>query len=134
MKKVLFVFLFMFIAQFSNAQDEAMKKDALKVIEVSGALAQMQLAKDQIAKQIPAEKRAAFLIEFDATMPELYAKVAKIYTDMYTKEDLKAMLAFYESPVGKKISANAAPIAEKSMQAGQEWGTSLQTLMMKYMQ
>jgi hypothetical protein len=92
------------------------------------------MAKNQILKAIPAEKQAAFLIEFDAAMPALYDKLAAIYMETYTKDDVKQMIAFYESPVGKKITAKAGEIAEKSMVAGQEWGQGLQAMMMKYMQ
>jgi hypothetical protein len=52
----------------------------------------------------------------------------------YTKEDVKAMLDFYDSPVGKKINSKAGEILEKSQKAGQEWGEGLQGMMMKYVQ
>jgi hypothetical protein len=54
--------------------------------------------------------------------------------DTYTKEDIKAMIAYYNSPVGKKIKEKAGEVAEKSQAAGQEWGEGLQGMMMKYMQ
>ena len=54
--------------------------------------------------------------------------------DTYTKEDIKAMIAFYDSPVGKKITAKSGEVAKASMAAGQEWGATLQPMMMKYMQ
>jgi hypothetical protein len=44
------------------------------------------------------------------------------------------MIAFYESPVGKKINEKSGVILEKSQAAGQEWGQGLQTMMMKYAQ
>ncbi len=134
MKKAVLTVALIFTMQLGFAQDDAFKKDVTKVIEMSGALAQMQLAKEQIVKSIPAEKQAAFIVEFESLMPALYEKIAKVYMDTYTKEDVKAMIAFYESPVGKKITASAATIAQKSMTAGQEWGQELQTMMMKYMQ
>ncbi len=134
MKKIILTFALVLAAQISMAQDDAFKKDVMKVIEMSGSGAQMKMAKDQILKMIPAEKQAAFLVEFDASLPAFYDKVAKVYMDTYTKEDIKAMLAFYDSPVGKKITAKAGEIAEKSQTAAQEWGQSLQPMMMKYMQ
>ena len=134
MKKALFVIAFALVAQFGFAQDDAYKKDVMKVIELSGSAAQMKMAKDQILKMVPAEKQAAFLVEFDASMPALYDKLVKVYTEVYTKEDIKAMLAFYETPVGKKMTAKAGELAEKSQAAGQEWGMGLQAMMMKYMQ
>jgi hypothetical protein len=136
MKKVVLVLALALVAQFGFAQavDEAFKKDVLKVIEASGSATQMKMVKDQILQSIPKEKQAAFIVEFDATLPSLYDKLAAIYMQAYTKEDIKAMLAFYESPIGKKMQGKTAEIAEKSQVAGQEWGQGLQGMMMKYMQ
>ncbi len=134
MKKAILTFAFVLVTQIGFAQDEAFKKDVMKVLEMSGSASQMKLAKDQILKMVPAEKQAAFIIEFDATLPALYEKMAKVYMETYTKEDIKAMITFYNSPVGKKMNEKAGEIAEKNMAASQEWGQGLQGMMMKYMQ
>ncbi|ESU29542.1 hypothetical protein FLJC2902T_00070 [Flavobacterium limnosediminis JC2902] len=135
MKKVILTFAFVLVANLGMAQtNEAFKKDVLKLIEVTGSAGQMKVAKDQILKMVPKEKHAAFLVEFEATMPALYDKMAEIYMQEYTQEDIKAILKFYETPIGKKMSEKAGIIAEKNMAAGQEWGMGLQGMMMKYMQ
>jgi hypothetical protein len=135
-KKVIITFAFVLASQIGMAQtqDEAFKKDVMKVVEMSGSAAQMKLAKTQILKMIPEAKQAAFLIEFDATLPSLYDKMAKVFMETYTKEDVKAMIKFYESPVGKKMTAKADELSEKNMAAAQEWGQGLQGMMMKYAQ
>ena len=126
---------FVCIAQLGFSQvDEAFKKDVLKVIENSGAANQMKAAKGQILKMIPEAKQAAFIVEFDATLPALYDKLAAVYMDVYSKEDIKAMLTFYDSPVGKKMAENSGVLMEKSQTAAQEWGQGLQGMMMKYME
>ena len=83
---------------------------------------------------IPKEKQAAFLVEFEATLPSLYDKIANVYMQEYTHDDIKQILKFYETPIGKKMTEKAGVIAEKNMTASQEWGSSLQGMMMKYMQ
>ena len=134
MKKLIVAVAFAFVTHVGFAQDEAFKKDVLRVIEMSGATNQMKSAKNQILQMVPKEKQAAFIIEFDSTLPSLYDKLAVIYMEEYSKEDIKAMIAFYESPVGKKINEKSGVILEKSQAAGQEWGQGLQTMMMKYAQ
>ncbi len=124
---------FILIAQVTVAQDEALKKDILRIIELNGTTNQMKSAKSQILPMIPAEKHAAFLIEFDAAMPALYEKLVKVYMDTYTKEDIKAMTVFYNSPVGKKIAQTQDQLSEKSQEATKEWGQGLQAMVMKYM-
>jgi hypothetical protein len=115
------------------AQD-AFKADVLKVIDLSGAAGPMASVKDQILGSIPESKHADFIKEFDATLPSLYEKIAVVYMETYTHEDIKEMIKFYESPVGKKIAKNAGPLFQKSSAAGQEWGMQLQGVLMKYMQ
>lgn len=135
MKKFILTFAFVCIAQLGFSQvDEAFKKDVLKVIENSGAANQMKAAKGQILKMIPEAKQAAFIVEFDATLPALYDKLAVVYMEVYTKEDIKTMLTFYDSPVGKKMAENSGVLMEKSQAAAQEWGQGLQGMMMKYME
>ncbi|MEO4007054.1 DUF2059 domain-containing protein [Flavobacterium sp. CAU 1735] len=135
MKKIVLTFALVLAAQIGMAQtNEAFKKDVLKVIEVTGSASQMKLAKDQILKMIPKEKQTAFLVEFDASLPSLYDKIAKVYMEEYSHDDIKQILKFYETPVGKKMTEKAGVIAEKNMAASQEWGSSLQGMMMKYMQ
>lgn len=135
MKKVFLTFAFVLVAQIGLAQDEAFKKDVMKLVESAGSTSSMKVAKDQILKMIPADKQAAFQKDFDAMMPGLYDKIAKIYMETYTKEDVKAMLAFYATPVGKKMSEKAGEITQKTMVVAQEWaGEGLQGMMMKYMQ
>ena len=134
MKKLIVTFALVLLAQVGFSQDEAFKKDVLKVIEMSGAANQMKSAKTQILQMVPKEKQAAFILDFDATMPALYDKIAAIYMETYTKEDIKAMMAFYDSPVGRKINEKAGNILEKTQVAGKEWSEELQGLMTKYMQ
>ncbi|CAM3351662.1 DUF2059 domain-containing protein [Flavobacterium longum] len=133
MKKILLVVACVLAAQLSMAQDEAFKKDVMKLLEINGSGASMDVAKTQILKMIPAAKQDAFLIEFNASLPSFYEKIAKVYMEVYTKQDVKDMIAFYESPVGKKMAAKAGEVTEKSQAAGAEWGQSLQPMMMKYM-
>ena len=134
MKKLIVTFALVLLAQVGFSQDEAFKKDVLKVIEMSGAANQMKSAKTQILQMVPKEKQAAFILDFDATMPALYDKIAAIYMETYSKEDIKAMMAFYDSPVGRKINEKAGNILEKTQAAGKEWSEELQGLMTKYMQ
>ena len=134
MKKLIVTFALVLLSQIGFSQDETFKKDVLKVIEMSGAANQMKSAKTQILQMVPKEKQEAFILDFDATMPALYDKIAAIYMETYTKEDIKAMMAFYDSPVGRKINEKAGNILEKTQVAGKEWSEELQGLMTKYMQ
>ena len=133
MKNIFYLITLLLSINLASAQDAAFKADVLKMITTSGANAQMEIAKKQILAMVPEDKKAGFLVEFDATMPSLYDKLADIYMKEYTHQDVKGMLAFYETPLGKKMSSKAGPIFEQTMAAAQEWGQILQGVMMKYM-
>ncbi len=132
MKKVFLSIAFVLIAQMAMAQDANFKTNVLKLISISGADAQIKLVKPQILNMIPEANKENFSKEFDLSIPSLLDKMAKIYMEIYTPEDIKAMIVFYESPVGKKMNEKAGELTQKTMQAGQEWGQGLQGIMAKY--
>jgi hypothetical protein len=65
---------------------------------------------------------------------KIYDASAKIYMEEYNKEDIKAMLAFYESPVGMKMAAKSEAIMSKSQEAMASVQGDMQALVAKYMQ
>jgi hypothetical protein len=83
---------------------------------------------------IPKDKQAAFIVEFDAILKKANEKTVDVYLQEFTKDDIKAMLAFYESPVGKKMADKSEVIATKSQEAMAGLQSEIQTMMMKYMQ
>jgi hypothetical protein len=122
----------MLVAQMSIAQDAGFKADVLKLISISGADGAMKVAKLQILNIIPEDKKENFSKEFDASLPSMYEKMSKVYMEIYTPEDIKGMIVFYESPVGKKMSDKTGELTQKTMQVGQEWGKELLGIMTKY--
>ena len=132
MKKLLLSIAFLLIAQITIAQDASFKADVLKLISISGADAQIKLVKPQILNMVPENKKENFSKEFDASIPSLLDKMSNVYMEIYTPADIKAMIVFYESPVGKKMSEKAGELGQKSMQAGQEWSKELQGIIAKY--
>lgn len=133
MKKLLLTFALVLVTQMTFAQD-AFKNDVKKLLEASGTSAQIDVAKKQILPMIPEAKQAEFLKEFDASLPNYFQKFYDFYMKEYTHEEVKAMLKFYDSPVGKKINSKAGAMAELTIAASQTWGVELQGILMKYMQ
>ncbi len=48
--------------------------------------------------------------------------VIPIYDKYYTEEDLEQLIAFYNTPIGKKMRDVTSAIMNESMEAGQAWG------------
>lgn len=56
---------------------------------------------------------------------ELTMKVAILYAETFTAEELQELDRFYKSDLGQKILGRLPGLMQKSMKMGQEWGTSL---------
>ncbi|MGV3697319.1 DUF2059 domain-containing protein [Flavobacterium sp.] len=134
MKKLLAIAVFALVSQVGFAQEKPSREDVNKVIERSGAAAQINAAKKQILSMIPQDKQAAFIVEFDVILKKANDKTIELYMQEYTKDDIKAMLAFYDSPVGKKMSEKAEVISSKTQESMMELQGEVQAMVMKYMQ
>jgi hypothetical protein len=113
------------------ADDSAAKRqDIRKLLEVTGSaklgqqvLAQMMQTFKSTNPKVPEEFWDEVMKEFDSgTMIDL---VVPVYEKHLTHEDVKGMLAFYESPLGQKLIAVTPAITQESMQAGQQWGLGI---------
>ena len=133
MKKLVFVFALALVNQLGFSQED-FKADVMKVIEMSGSNATMNAARNQVLAMVPSDKQAEFTKEFDEIIKSLTEQQAKNFMEVYTHDDVKAMIKFYESPVGKKIQEKAPVLAEKAMAMQQGIGMQIQGLVMKYMQ
>jgi hypothetical protein len=56
---------------------------------------------------------------------ELTDQVAKNYATNFTEPELKAILAFYQSPVGKKLLDKQSTVVNESMTFAQDWANKL---------
>ncbi len=131
MKKLILVFALTLIGHFGFGQDD-FKADTMKLMEINGSSEILDSTKDQVLKMIPEAKQEAFIKDFKSTLPSFYEKMAKVMMEVYTHEEIKDQIAFYNTPTGKKMAEKLGEIQQKSMQAGQEWGMELQGIMMKY--
>ncbi|MFD2600553.1 DUF2059 domain-containing protein [Flavobacterium suzhouense] len=133
MKKLFLTLIVLFAAQVTFAQD-AFKQDIVKYLNLSGQRKTFELLVKDLSSQIPVEKQADFKKDLNASLDDLMNKMADIYMTEFTHEDIKAVIKFYESPVGKKLTDKSAVLYETGNAVGQEWGMGLQTMLMKYMQ
>ena len=58
-------------------------------------------------------------------LSELSAEVAKIYAERFTEQELKDLLAFYNSPVGKKFVVEQGDVVNSSLKFAQDWANKL---------
>ncbi|AJA69037.1 DUF2059 domain-containing protein [Myroides odoratimimus] len=133
MRKIILAFAMVLVAQFSFAQD-AFKADTKKYMDLSGQLKTFELLTKELSLNVEETKRADFEKELKASMVVLVDKMAEMYMTEFSHEDVKQLIQFYESPVGKKLSDKSEVLFEKGQKVGEEWAVGLQGIMMKYMQ
>jgi hypothetical protein len=62
---------------------------------------------------------------------EMINLVAPIYAKHFSHDEIKQLIAFYESPIGRRLIAEQPGIATESMAVGQQWGQKLAARMMQ---
>lgn len=93
--------------------------------------------KNQILQQNPMlqsplnEVAANMRKEFTPKASELLNEAATAYASHFTEAELKEVLAFYQSPVGRKTIAEEPKVLEQSMASAQEWALSFSDLVQK---
>lgn len=130
MKKITLLAILLFTGFAGFAQADYKQKTKNLISLSSGA--QFDVLIQPLVDMVPEKNRAALKADIKASMDELYDQLAVVYMESYTEEDVDAILAFYNSPVGKKMVSETPAITRKSMQIGQVWGMQLQPLLAKY--
>lgn len=53
---------------------------------------------------------------------ELIRLIIPVYEKYYTKEDLDGLIVFYQTPLGRKVTASLPQISSEAMAIGRKWG------------
>ncbi|PYP76530.1 MAG: hypothetical protein DMD35_18380 [Gemmatimonadetes bacterium] len=75
--------------------------------------------------RVPAAFWDRFLEQARARRGELEDGYVALYDRNFTAAELRAMIAFYESPIGKRFVEVQPVLLREGMAMGQEWGTRI---------
>lgn len=114
------------------AQDEAeaYDQDVRKLLELTGSTATFNTVIDQMIGNyrqsdlgVPDEFWDEVIKEFKKDpLEDLYKMILPIYKRHLSHEEIKGLISFYESEIGKTFIKKMPMIMQESMQAGSEWG------------
>ncbi|MCF8362099.1 MAG: DUF2059 domain-containing protein [Prolixibacteraceae bacterium] len=115
-----------------NAQSDY-DKDLEKFLQINGSTETYNIMYEQILTQLKMSKPGVpdsvwsnLKTEvFDNEVKELTKKMVPLYKKHFTHEDVKELINFYESPIGKKLVTKTPLLTQESMQFSQQWGMSL---------
>ena len=124
---------------FAQTPSAASLATAHQLVNVTGATALfspliagvVEQAKLLYLQQNPAlakdlnEIAAKMRTDLQPRFVEVQNEVAKLYAQHFTDKELKEILAFYQSPVGKKVLSEQPKVVEGSMKFAQDWANKL---------
>jgi hypothetical protein len=113
-----------------SAQDSTKIKHIQQFMEITGAakLGTQVLTNITTAyKKIYPDATNDFWDEFikEADSKTLVNLVIPVYEKNFSDEDIVQLIAFYQTPVGKKVVEKMPVIMQESMQVGAEWGRQM---------
>lgn len=132
MKRVLFTFVLLLCVQVGFSQD-SFKQDVKKYFTYSGQSAGLEIVKKDLSSNISDDKKEAFEKDLDVSLDQLIDSLAQMYMKEFTHEEIKQINAFYETPVGGKLSSKNEYLLNKGQEISSQWSQGLIELMGKYM-
>lgn len=134
MRKTILIFLLAFTVHCSFGQTSPTYKRSLKqLLEVSGTEAsfstvikQMMTMVKQGNPNVPTTIWNDFEQEMlNTSLDDLVEMLVPVYQKHLSQEDLNSLIAFYQTPAGKKYAEKTPLIMQESMQVGQQWGMQI---------
>ena len=100
---------------------------------VSGSDATLKMIPEQILSMIEQQAPAlpeSVKVEIQAMFSEeallsLMDQMVPIYAKYYTQQDMDDLIAFYDTPLGKKLSTVQPQITLESMSVAQQWAAEI---------
>lgn len=113
-----------------NADDQKKVAEINKLLEVTGAKEMTtQIINnliDSVKKTAPnASEEFWSTVKKELNVDDLLNLIIPVYTKYLTIDEIKEIVKFYESPIGKKLISVTPQIAQETMVIGQKWGVDL---------
>ena len=127
----LFCLAVLLIAAVSvKAQADSFDADIVKMQQLNGSadamFSQIVMQFKSVKPGVTDEQWAAVKKDvYDVEVAELNKQLIPIYKKHFTQDEVKAVIAFYESPAGKKLAEKTPLVTVDSMQSAQVWGMGL---------
>lgn len=125
-------------AAVAPKRDEAKRREIERLLQLSGAREVMRAQIDTMTKNfanmnLPPEMITAMKEEFSNGLGDMVEMTVDVYDRNFSMEEVKAFVAFYESPTGQKISKIMPTVLQESTEAAMKWGQQMQPRLMKRM-
>jgi len=129
MTRIFYILALLLASFLTRAQTSEFEKDIETFLSINGSSATYDLAFDQMVtqfKMIRADAPEEIWKEvrtqiFDKEISELNKMLIPIYMKHFTHSEIKELIEFYHSPIGKKVTGTISPITTESIHISQNW-------------
>ena len=119
--------------------EKAKQDDIRKLMKLTGSaevgkqvMDQLFVSFKQSMPNVPAEFWDGISKKVD--VDEMVELIVPIYAKYFSHDEIRELIKFYQSPLGKKLTKVLPDVTRESMAAGQKWGTKLAEEVMKEIQ
>ena len=133
-KYLLSIALLVIAISHTSAQGDEFDKDVGEFLRINGSTSAFAMASEHFLLQyrnvnsnIPDDQWNDFRMHYiDREIAALHLLLIPLYKRYFTHEEIKALIKFYRSPLGKKVTGTIDPIARESMTVATEWANGLE--------
>ena len=113
----------------ANGEKLAVARRILVVTKAADMIVQTMTAalpaQRQATPQLPGDFFDTLLVRARSQADTLLVRLTPAFAEVYTLDELRGLLAFYESPVGKRMIELQPAVMARTMAIGQQWGMEL---------
>ncbi|WP_308991798.1 DUF2059 domain-containing protein [Mariniflexile litorale] len=132
MKKLLLACTFLIVTAIQAQETSEFRTETIEFIKLTGAGAAFDGAISQIGFKVSEANKEAYTKEATVTLEGLYDKIADLYMAEFTQDEIKELIAFYHTDLGKKLATKQLGLTQKAMTFGQSWGMEVSQIAQKY--
>ena len=130
MKKII---LFVFLFAGANSFAQANKTDVIKLVELSGEVAEFYNIADEISKQLSVNNRESFKKDMEPLIAKQKKNLIAYYSQNLSQSEVENLIEFYQTPLAKKFMMIKQNYATVLSNKSEDFKSEIQGIIMKYM-
>lgn len=129
MARIFYILALLLASFLTQAQPSEFEKDIETFLSINGSSATYDFAFEQMVARFKMTRsdatdeiwQEARVQIFDKEISALNKMLIPIYMKHFTHSEIKVLIEFYQSPIGKKMTGNINPITTESIHISQKW-------------
>lgn len=125
--------LLMLLVVATNSYAQANKTDVIKLVELSGEVAEFYNIADEISKQLSVSNRESFKKDMEPLIAKQKKNLVAYYSQNLSQSEVENLINFYQTPLAKKFMMIKQNYATVLSNKSQDFKDEIQGIIMKYM-